>query len=142
VYGQGTNVRDWLYVSDHCDAIWTVIERGRVGETYNVGGHNELRNIDVVRTLCDIIAEETQTAPSELHALITFVKDRPGHDHRYAIDATKLRTELGFEPKETPESGFRKTVRWYLDNAAWVARVKNGEYRRWLETNYALRGNG
>jgi dTDP-glucose 4,6-dehydratase len=139
VYGQGTNIRDWLYVDDHCNAIWTVIERGRVGTTYNIGGNNELQNIDVVRTLCRLVAEEAGKSEAELLKLITYVTDRPGHDQRYAIDASKLRRECGWEPSETPTTGFRKTVRWYLDNPKWVAAVQSGEYRRWLELNYADR---
>jgi dTDP-glucose 4,6-dehydratase len=139
VYGEGTNVRDWLYVLDHCDAIWTVMERGRVGETYNIGGNNEVRNIDVVRTLCATLAEETGRSRGELESLITFVKDRPGHDLRYAIDAAKIRDELGWSPRETFATGLRKTVRWYLDNAKWLDQVRTGEYRSWIEHNYRQR---
>ncbi len=139
VYGQGTNVRDWLYVTDHCEAIWSVIQNGKVGETYNVGGNNELRNIEVVRMLCELVAQETKADISELQSLITFVKDRPGHDLRYAIDASKLRRECGFEPKESVASGFRKTVRWYLDNREWCRRVQSGEYREWIQRNYETR---
>ncbi|MET0283416.1 MAG: dTDP-glucose 4,6-dehydratase, partial [Polyangiales bacterium] len=118
VYGKGENVRDWLYVTDHCEAIWTVIQKGKVGETYNIGGHNEKKNIDVVHELIAIVASETQASEAELKKLITYVTDRPGHDARYAIDAGKLQRELGWTPKETFESGIRKTVRWYLDNKA------------------------
>ena len=139
VYGQGLNVRDWLFVTDHCEAIWAVVQRGKVGETYNIGGNNEVRNIDVVETICRVLAEETGVAEGELTKLITFVKDRPGHDLRYAIDATKIQTELGWSPKETFETGLRKTVRWYLDNQAWVDRVQTGEYRNWIEKNYDRR---
>jgi dTDP-glucose 4,6-dehydratase len=139
VYGQGTNVRDWLHVSDHCDAIWAVIERGKLGETYNVGGNSEQRNIDVVERICALVAEETGAPESELRALITYVKDRPGHDLRYAIDATKIRRECGWQPKQTFESGLRGTVRWYLDNRAWVDEVRTGEYKRWLNVNYDAR---
>jgi dTDP-glucose 4,6-dehydratase len=139
VYGEGLNVRDWLYVTDHCEAIWAVVQRGRVGETYNIGGNNEVRNIDVVETICRVMAEETGAEETELKTLITFVKDRPGHDLRYAIDASKIQTELGWSPQETFETGLRKTVRWYLDNQAWVDRVQTGEYRRWIEKNYDRR---
>lgn len=139
VYGQGTNVRDWLYVQDHCEAIWTVVEHGKVGETYNIGGNNEVRNIDVVKGLCRILAEETGKDVAALEGLITYVKDRPGHDLRYAIDATKIRTELGWSPKETFATGLRKTVRWYLDNREWVDSVRTGAYRQWIEHNYERR---
>ena len=139
VYGEGLNVRDWLYVEDHCEAIWQVIQRGKTGETYNIGGDSERTNIDVVREVCSIVAEETGCARSELEALIEFVPDRPGHDHRYAIDASKLKRECGWEPRESFESGLRKTVRWYLDNGAWVEQVRSGEYRKWMALNYANR---
>ncbi|MBL4683508.1 MAG: dTDP-glucose 4,6-dehydratase [Nannocystaceae bacterium] len=139
VYGEGLNVRDWLYVTDHCDAIWAVINEGRVGETYNVGGHNEVRNIDVVNTLCRIVAEETDSDEAELRGLITYVKDRPGHDLRYAIDAGKIKSELGWTPKETFDTGMRRTVRWYLENTEWVDRVQTGDYRKWIEENYGAR---
>ncbi|AKF07173.1 dTDP-glucose 4,6-dehydratase [Sandaracinus amylolyticus] len=139
IYGKGLNVRDWLYVDDHCEAIWAVIERGVVGETYNVGGNSEKKNIEVVDTLCAIVAEETGTKADELLGLKTYVTDRPGHDLRYAIDATKIRRECGWTPKETFETGMRKTVRWYLDNRAWVEAVKSGEYRKWMDANYGGR---
>ncbi len=139
VYGEGTNVRDWLYVADHCSAIWTVIEKGRVGSTYNVGGNNEMKNIDVVHQLCRLVAEEAGKNEADLLELITYVKDRPGHDQRYAIDASKLKAECGWEPTETPDTGFRKTVRWYLDNPDWVESVRSGDYLRWMEQNYGGR---
>jgi dTDP-glucose 4,6-dehydratase len=139
VYGKGENVRDWLYVTDHCEAIWTVIQKGKLGETYNIGGHNEKKNIDVVHQLIAIVASETNASEAELQQLITYVTDRPGHDARYAIDAGKLQRELGWTPKETFESGIRKTVRWYLDNQAWVQDVRSGEYRKWIESNYGSR---
>lgn len=139
VYGEGLNVRDWLYVTDHCEAIWNVIERGTVGETYNIGGHNEVRNIDVVKTLCAIVAEETNSPVPELEGLITYVKDRPGHDMRYAIDASKIQAELGWTPKETFETGMRRTVQWYLTNTEWVDRIRTGDYRKWIEENYGAR---
>jgi dTDP-glucose 4,6-dehydratase len=139
VYGQGTNIRDWLFVEDHCEAIWTVAVAGRNGETYNIGGNSERRNIDIVRGICAAVADETGCECSELESLITFVADRPGHDFRYAIDATKLRDELGWQPRESFESGLRKTVRWYLSNSEWVESVRSGAYREWIETNYASR---
>jgi dTDP-glucose 4,6-dehydratase len=139
VYGRGTNVRDWLYVTDHCEAIWSVITRGRPFETYNVGGGCELRNIDLVEQLCRVLAAETGTAPEQLLELIQFVEDRPGHDQRYALDASKLERECGFSPSESFESGLRKTVRWYLNHPEWLASVRTGEYRRWLDQNYAGR---
>jgi dTDP-glucose 4,6-dehydratase len=139
VYGKGENVRDWLFVTDHCEAIWTVVQKGRVGETYNIGGKSEQRNIDVVKQLCTIVAEETGTREAELTALVTYVKDRPGHDLRYAIDASKIERELGWRPQETFATGLRKTVRWYLANQPWVASVRTGEYRRWIEQNYGSR---
>ena len=139
IYGQGTNVRDWLYVDDHCDAIWTVIHKGKNGETYNVGGHNEKKNIEVVDTLCALVAKHTGADVDELLALKTYVADRPGHDLRYAIDASKIERELGWKPSESFESGMEKTVRWIIDNQAWVGAVKSGEYRHWLEKNYGSR---
>jgi dTDP-glucose 4,6-dehydratase len=140
VYGKGENVRDWLYVADHCEAIWRVIESGKDGQTYNIGGNNEVKNIDVVRTICQSVAEQTKVAKAELEGLVTYVQDRPGHDLRYAIDASKIRRELGWEPKESFATGLKKTVAWYLDNPAWVAEVRSGEYRKWLELNYGTRG--
>jgi dTDP-glucose 4,6-dehydratase len=140
VYGKGENIRDWLYVTDHCEAIWRVIEAGKDGETYNIGGHNEVKNIDVVHLLCAAVARETGTDPAELLSLITYVQDRPGHDLRYAIDASKMRRELGWSPKETFETGLSKTVRWYIQSSEWVEQVRSGDYRKWLERNYANRG--
>jgi len=135
VYGDGRNVRDWLYVGDHCTAIRAVLARGRLGETYNIGGNAEMRNIDVVRTLCRTLAE---LAPGRDYAAqITYVKDRPGHDLRYAIDASKIRRELAWTPAETFETGMRRTVQWYLDNGAWLAAVTSGEYQQWISLNYA-----
>jgi dTDP-glucose 4,6-dehydratase len=140
VYGQGTNVRDWLYVDDHCEAIWTVIHKGRIGETYNIGGRSEKKNLDVVHALCDLVAEAKGMPSAQLRALVRFVEDRPGHDLRYAIDPGKIAAECGWAPRETFESGLRKTVRWYLDNDAWVAGIRSGEYRAWIERNYGARG--
>lgn len=136
VYGDGKNVRDWLFVKDHCSAIRRVLDAGRPGETYNVGGHNEKTNIDIVRQICRLLDEMRPDAAGSYERLITFVKDRPGHDRRYAIDATKIGEELGWKPAETFETGIRKTVRWYLDNQDWVANVQSGAYREWIEHNY------
>jgi dTDP-glucose 4,6-dehydratase len=138
VYGDGRQVRDWLYVADHCEAIRVVLERGRPGETYNIGGNSEKRNLDVVHALCDTL-QQARARPGGYRDLIQFVTDRPGHDRRYAIDARKIRGELGWQPRETFETGLARTVRWYLEHAAWVAQVKSGEYRQWLEVNYAAR---
>lgn len=139
VYGDGMNVRDWLYVSDHCAALRAVLARGRVGETYNIGGWNERTNIEIVRAICALL-DELRPDPAGPHArLITYVKDRPGHDRRYAIDARKIERELGWRPEESFESGIRKTVTWYLNNLDWVKRVTSGEYRKWVEKNYAQR---
>ena len=139
VYGDGQNVRDWLYVGDHCAAIREVLARGKPGETYNVGGWNEKKNIEVVHTLCDLLDELKPKASGSYRDQITFVADRPGHDRRYAIDARKLERELGWKPAETFESGLRKTVQWYLENQDWVDEVQSGEYRKWVELNYAKR---
>ncbi len=139
IYGKGENVRDWLYVDDHVEAIWAVIERGAPGETYNVGGNQERKNIEVVDTLCRIVARETGAPEDELLALRTFIADRPGHDLRYAIDASKIAAACGWTPRETFTTGLEKTVRWYLANQAWVRAVETGEYRRWMETHYAGR---
>jgi dTDP-glucose 4,6-dehydratase len=139
VYGDGMNVRDWLYVADHCEAIRTVLKRGRPGETYNIGGSNEIKNLDVVNTICLVLDELRANDPVVPHKnLITFVKDRPGHDRRYAMDATKIESELGWRPKETFESGMRKTIEWYLDNQAWIESVTSGAYRQWMATQYSL----
>ncbi len=138
VYGDGKNVRDWLYVGDHCAGIRTALAQGRPGETYNIGGNSEKTNLEVVHTVCAILDElHRDGAP---HAkLITFVKDRPGHDRRYAIDATKINNELGWEPRERFESGLRRTVEWYLANDQWVQNVVSGDYRMWMDLNYAAR---
>jgi dTDP-glucose 4,6-dehydratase len=138
VYGDGLQVRDWLYVSDHCEAIRVALAKGRPGETYNVGGNAEKPNIRVVHAICDAL-QEMKPRDGGYRALIKSVPDRPGHDRRYAIDARKIRGELGWSPRETFETGLKKTVRWYLEHAQWVAQVKSGEYRRWLELNYAAR---
>ncbi len=139
VYGRGTNVRDWLYVTDHCEAIWAVIERGRIGHTYNIGGNNEQANLTLVQHICRLVAAKQGVSPEKKLSLIQFVADRPGHDHRYAIDASKIREECGWVPRETFASGFQKTVDWYFDNEAWVHTIETGAYRNWLETNYVQR---
>ena len=137
VYGDGKNVRDWLYVGDHCTAIKAVLTQGKPGETYNIGGWNEKANIDVVHTLCSTLDELRPSATSASYAAqIEFVKDRPGHDRRYAIDATRIERELGWRPAETFETGMKKTVQWYLEHPDWVAGVTSGNYRRWMEIHY------
>ena len=137
VYGDGMQVRDWLYVKDHCSAICCVLEGGRLGETYNVGGWNEKPNIEIVKTVCQLLDELRPRADAATYAQqITYVKDRPGHDRRYAIDARKLEKELGWKPAETFETGIRKTIAWYLENAEWVAHVQSGAYREWVSKQY------
>lgn len=141
IYGNGQQIRDWLYVEDHCAAIRRVLEAGQVGEVYNVGGWNEKPNIEVVKTLCRILDAKQPRADGKSYAdQITFVQDRPGHDQRYAIDATKLADTLGWKPQETFETGIEKTVNWYLQNQDWVHNVTSGEYRNWVQTHYTERG--
>lgn len=148
VYGKGNQIRDWLYVEDHARALYKVVTEGKTGETYNIGGHNEKQNLEVVLTICEILEELAPTNPHSracsqpdgFKSLITSVQDRPGHDLRYAIDASKIERELGWRPQETFDSGLHKTVRWYLNNPQWVAQVKTGEYQRWVEKNYNHRG--
>lgn len=138
VYGDGQNVRDWLYVVDHCEALRTVLASGKAGQTYNVGGWNEKKNIEIVTTICDLLDDFCPRDPVVPHRkLITFVKDRPGHDRRYAIDAHKIERELSWRPKETLESGIRKTILWYLEHEAWVGEVTSGAYRQWIEKQYS-----
>lgn len=140
IYGDGQQIRDWLYVKDHCAAIRRVLEAGEMGETYNIGGWNEKANLEVVNAICSILDElKPRRDDKPYSAQIAFVTDRPGHDRRYAIDASKLERELGWKPAETFETGIRKTVRWYLDNSAWVSTVTSGEYRTWIDTNYGSR---
>ena len=140
VYGDGLNVRDWLYVLDHCAALRAVLARGRPGETYNIGGDCETRNIDVVQRICALLDEARPRRKGRYADLITFVADRPGHDRRYAMDCSKLRAELGWKPRETFDSGMAKTVGWYLENEKWVGDVTSGAYRTWVDVNYAKRG--
>jgi dTDP-glucose 4,6-dehydratase len=138
VYGDGQNVRDWVFVEDHCEAVRMVLAKGRVGETYNIGGWNEKRNIEVVETICSILDESCPDDPCVPHQkLITFVKDRPGHDRRYAIDARKIESEIAWKPRESFESGIRKTIQWYLQNEEWVRDVTSGSYRNWIATQYS-----
>jgi dTDP-glucose 4,6-dehydratase len=138
IYGDGMQIRDWLYVKDHCSAIRCVLEAGQLGATYNIGGWNEKPNIEIVKTVCALLDELRPRADSLSYSnQISFVKDRPGHDRRYAIDASKIERELGWRPAETFESGIRKTVQWYLDNAQWVSDVQSGAYREWVDTHYA-----
>jgi dTDP-glucose 4,6-dehydratase len=138
VYGDGLNVRDWLYVEDHCEAIRTVLNKGCPGQTYNIGGRSEKTNLEVVETICKTLQEFR--AERNFKQLITHVKDRPGHDRRYAIDCTKIERDLGWEPAETFETGIRKTIQWYLDNRKWVDAVTSGAYQQWMTLNYTARG--
>ena len=140
VYGDGGNVRDWLFVTDHCSAISAVLDRGRIGETYNIGGNSERKNLEVVRAICDLVDEmRPEGALGPRRRLITFVTDRLGHDRRYAIDASKIGNELGWRPAETFEGGLRRTVAWYLENSSWVDGVRTGAYRDWIRRNYQER---
>jgi dTDP-glucose 4,6-dehydratase len=141
IYGDGRQVRDWLYVGDHCSALRLVLEKGKVGETYNIGGRNEQANLDTVHLLCGLLDEMLPNSPHLPHRnLVAFVADRPGHDRRYAINAAKIERELGWRPAETFASGLRRTVKWYLENQTWVDQVTSGAYRQWIHTNYAGRG--
>ncbi len=138
VYGDGMNVRDWLYVRDHAVAIWMILNKGVTGETYNVGGRNEMKNLDVVNIVCDLLDEMVGKLPDKesRRELITFVKDRPGHDRRYAIDCSKIERQLGWKPAESFDTGIRKTIRWYLDNKDWIAHVRSGDYLKWIAQHY------
>lgn len=137
VYGDGRNIRDWLFVRDHCAAVWRIMQKSEIGETYNIGGNNEYQNIDLVECICDIIDENMEKLGRRpRRELITFVKDRPGHDRRYAINSSKLKNELNWQPEEIFESGIRRTILWYLDNRPWVDRVISGDYRNWIESHY------
>lgn len=142
IYGDGQQVRDWLYVQDHCSAIRRVLEAGQAGQVYNVGGWNEMPNIEIVKAICALLDELRPDPAGPYSRLITYVKDRPGHDRRYAIDARKIERELGWRPAETFETGIRKTVQWYLDNQDWVSNVASGAYREWLGLHYGDSGNG
>jgi dTDP-glucose 4,6-dehydratase len=140
VYGDGMNVRDWLYVTDHCQALRTILAKGKPGETYNIGGHNEKNNLELVRSLCRLLNElAPNRAIGDYSSLLTFVEDRPGHDRRYAIDSGKIRRELGWEPRESFNAALRKTVLWYLENQSWVRDVQSGAYQEWIRLNYGDR---
>lgn len=137
VYGDGLNIRDWLYVRDHCTAVWRIMKRGRKGETYNIGGNCEFENIRIVEMICDALEDmKAGNRERRYRDLVTYIKDRPGHDRRYAMDCTKLSRELGWSPEESLETGIRKTIQWYMENEGWVDRVKSGEYRSWIKTYY------
>jgi len=143
VYGDGAQVRDWLFVRDHCRALWQVMTQGRRGETYNVGGNCEMANLQVVEMVCDLVDEMAPRSPAgPRRDLITFVTDRPGHDRRYAIDCAKIQSELGWQPEESFATGLRKTVQWYLGHRAWVARIQSGAYREWIASHYGIRDEG
>ena len=142
IYGDGQNVRDWLYVTDHCEAIYLVLKEGKLGETYNIGGLNEQNNLAVVEKICTILDELAPKSDSSYSSLITFVKDRPGHDRRYAIDCSKINRSLGWQPQENFESGLFKTIQWYLNNSNWVESVRSGAYQNWIKQNYEQRTIG
>jgi dTDP-glucose 4,6-dehydratase len=139
VYGDGKNVRDWLYVEDHCSAIWKILNQGKIGETYNIGGENEWENIRLVHFLCEKIGQLNGKDKDYYKKLITFVKDRPGHDRRYAINCDKIKQELGWKQEVDVEEGLEMTVKWYMNNPEWVDRVKSGEYKHWMKKNYKMR---
>jgi dTDP-glucose 4,6-dehydratase len=139
VYGDGQNVRDWLYVEDHCDALRTVLARGKPGETYNIGGSTERTNIEVVKMICDLVDELHLHATADPWKQVKYVKDRPGHDRRYAIDSSKIMGQLGWRPKESFELGMRKTVAWYVSNMQWVNEIRSGAYCEWIQKNYGGR---
>ncbi|MEE3716412.1 dTDP-glucose 4,6-dehydratase [Tumidithrix elongata RA019] len=141
IYGDGQNIRDWLYVEDHCEAIYLVLQQSQVGETYNVGGNNEVTNIEVVKQICAILDRLAPKPDFNYASLITFVKDRPGHDRRYAIDCRKIYQDLGWQPQESFESGLLKTIQWYLSNSTWVEQVQSGAYQTWIEKNYGNRND-
>jgi dTDP-glucose 4,6-dehydratase len=139
IYGDGKNIRDWLIVEDHNSAVWAVMKGGKLGDTYNIGGENEWENIKLVHSLCEVVASEAGKDKEYYKKLITYVKDRPGHDQRYAINCDKLKGELGWMQSVTFAEGLVKTVIWYLENRGWIENIKSGEYLKWMETNYAER---
>ena len=141
VYGKGENIRDWLYVEDHCSAIWSILEKGKVGETYNIGGENEWKNIELVNFLCEQMAEKLNKEKDYFKKLIEFVKDRPGHDQRYAINCDKIKSELGWKQTVDFEEGLSNTIDWYLKNDKWIEKILNKEYLNWIEENYRERGD-
>lgn len=139
IYGEGTNVRDWLYVDDHAKALWMLLEKGKKGETYNVGGESEWRNVDVVNEIVRIIADLQGENVDSLQKLISYVKDRPGHDFRYAIDCSKIKEQIGWTPEHQFQDALKKTIVWYMENMDWVDGIKNGSYRNWVDLNYVNR---
>jgi dTDP-glucose 4,6-dehydratase len=139
VYGDGKNIRDWLYVEDHCRAIWAILSKGQIGEKYNIGGENEMENVAIINELIKIVADKTGMDPEKIRSTIQFVRDRPGHDRRYAIDCAKIKDELGWTRETSFEEGLIKTVEWYRDNMIWINRIRSGEYRYWVEENYGRR---
>ena len=139
VYGDGKNIRDWLYVEDHCSGIWEILEQGKIGETYNIGGENEWTNIDLLNVLCEIVAEENGKDKNYYKKLISYVKDRAGHDRRYAINCDKIKSDLAWTQSVTFAEGLQKTVKWYLSNPEWIASIRSGEYLRWIKENYEKR---
>jgi dTDP-glucose 4,6-dehydratase len=136
IYGDGQNIRDWLFVEDHCQAIYQVLQQGKVGQTYNVGGNSELANITVVQQICQILDDLAPKSQFNYSSLITYIQDRPGHDRRYAVDCSKIRRELGWQPQENFTSGLTKTIQWYLDNTTWIEQIQSGGYQNWIEQNY------
>lgn len=139
IYGEGKNVRDWLYVEDHAEALWILLQKGKKGETYNIGGEQEKRNVEIVHQIIETIAPLINTSVEKLKSLITYVKDRPGHDFRYAIDCSKIKKEFGWKPSPSFQENLKRTIQWYLDNEEWVNHIENGSYRSWMETNYSKR---
>ncbi|AFZ01165.1 dTDP-glucose 4,6-dehydratase [Calothrix sp. PCC 6303] len=139
IYGDGQNIRDWLYVEDHCEAIYLVLQQSEIGQTYNIGGNNELANITVVEQICTILDELVPKSNFKYSSLITYIKDRPGHDRRYAVDCSKIKHDLGWEPKENFASGLTKTIQWYLNNTAWIEQIQSGTYQNWIRQNYENR---
>lgn len=140
IYGEGTNVRDWLYVEDHAKALWMLLKQGASGETYNIGGESELRNIDVIKEIIKVMSKKLNIDIDELNSLVTFVKDRPGHDFRYAIDCSKIKRAIGWKPEHSFKKGLTKTIQWYAENSKWMSDIQSGAYRSWMEVNYAERG--
>jgi dTDP-glucose 4,6-dehydratase len=136
IYGDGQNIRDWLYVEDHCEAIYQVLQHGKVGQTYNIGGNNELANITVVEQICQILDNLVPKSNFRYSSLITYIKDRPGHDRRYAVDCSKIKDELGWEPQENFTSGLIKTIQWYLEKRTWIEQIQSGNYQNWIQQNY------
>jgi dTDP-glucose 4,6-dehydratase len=136
IYGDGKNVRDWIYVEDHCSGVWRILQKGKAGEKYNLSGENEWENVRLVKEICKIYSSYTGIAENEILPLITYVKDRPGHDFRYAVDCAKIKNELGWTRKVEMKEGLRETIKWYLDNPQWVSHVKNGDYLKWIQRNY------